>query len=332
VNFLYPEIVAGAMLVALILCLVLTRRAVREKPLVVHLADLSSEENLRVNVPAMVCILLFVAALAAALGEPVSFWRDERQASLPVQLVFDTSMSMAAEDYGARSRLDMAKKVGLVLLSRIKGLSAVSQFASSAFIRPLSIDRERNAYILEYWINAGGSSGNDSNVQSLLMAIDERYSGKPNKPIVMIVFSDGGGFLPADEHILERLSAKGIRIVAVGFGSEHPQPIPKYNNQGEFIGYVKSRNSIIKSSYNSKTLETLARSTNGLMVRFDPSRLPADINDPRIERILRFIADKEVESEGEDRIANMHHAPLLLASLCLLAVAMVIMRKENVLG
>ncbi len=214
--------------------------------------------------------LLLLAALAAvaiaALG-PRSGTRVERVSAsgLDVVVLLDVSRSMDARDVPP-SRLDRARRAAEGLLA---GLAPGDRAALAAFaargvlVAPLSHDHAALAGLLpalDTTLVRPGASRLGAGVARALEAFDPGSE----RPRVLVVLSDGEDADATPDLGRAELLRDGVRVVAVGFGSEEGAAIP---NQG--LELRDRRGRPVRTRLDTERLFALASATGGELLATD---------------------------------------------------------------
>jgi Ca-activated chloride channel family protein len=206
-----------------------------------------------------------------ALSDPRSLFGPLRlrHNALDVVLLIDVSTSMAAEDYGSRSRLTQARQIVQRLLPSLRGnrIGLVTYAGASFRQAELTDDLETLAFILKHWvvIDAVGVGGSHL-VQALETGLD-LFTYHDDRTKIMLLLSDGGSTAHDVQGVLTKARDRDVKIVALGLGSLQPSRIPRYNAQKQFVGYVEVDGRAITSRLNEPLLQRLADATHGTYVR-----------------------------------------------------------------
>ena len=216
----------------------------------------------------MLCLVLAWTFLVFALARPRwGFeWKDVPKGGIDLMVALDLSTSMLATDISP-SRLERSKREMIDLLSLLQGdRIGIVAFAGEAFVQcPLTQDyRMAKMFISQLDVNlmpvqgtAVGSAIKKS-IDSLEKASPEESQGKA---ILLITDGEDHGTNPLEMAKLAK--EKGIRIFAIGIGSEEGAPIPL-----EKGGFKKdAAGNVIVSRLDAKTLEEIATLTGAQYLR-----------------------------------------------------------------
>jgi Ca-activated chloride channel family protein len=194
--------------------------------------------------------------------------------SLDVVMVIDVSKSMAAEDYGATSRLDMAREMARHMLTELGGnrVGLITYAGISFRQADLTTDFEALDFILEQWVSIDAVRIGGSNLKEAVETGLEVFDQEARREKLMLVFSDGGteheGFAPT----LDKAAQHGVKIVALGLGQEQPSRIPLYDANKTFQGYLKEEGEsgrVITSRLNEKALTQVASGARGTYIHIE---------------------------------------------------------------
>ncbi len=204
---------------------------------------------------------LGLALLVVALARPQWGKIEQRvfDQSREVLLALDLSRSMLSPDVKP-TRLERARLLVESLLDRLKGERVgLLVFSGTAFLQcPLSPDyevlREFLPALNPEYLPEGGTD-----YARLLKAALEAFSNEAGADRYLIILSDGEALTEDWRGQLETLKQRGIRVIALGVGTEAGSVIPAKDG-----GFVKDeRGAVVMSKLNPTTLKQLASSTGG---------------------------------------------------------------------
>ncbi len=190
---------------------------------------------------ALVPELLLAMALMSwtlALARPQSGWNEEvvDEKGVDVILALDVSSSMAALDFAPSNRLGVAKNVVGEFIHRRRGdRVGLVTFAGAPFLRcPLTLDYQILQSIIKD-LNVVEQAGLDGTaIGDALVLAGERLQTSKARSRLVIVLTDGkqnrGQTDPVDG--AEILAREGIRVYAVGIGTEGSVPVPVHSRGG----------------------------------------------------------------------------------------------------
>jgi Ca-activated chloride channel family protein len=180
-------------------------------------------------------------------------------------MLLDISKSMAAEDYGSRSRLGQAREIARGLLSTLQGNRiGLVTFAGTSFRQAeLTDDITALDFILTYWVDVSAMSVGGSDIAGALEMGLSLFPEQSDRERVMLLLSDGGDNNHAPQAVLNQAVRQGIRIVTLGLGHLEPSRIPLYDAHHKFQGYMQASQRIITTQLNEAPLQQIATTTGG---------------------------------------------------------------------
>ena len=214
-----------------------------------------------VRLPRRYGLWLGLALLIVALARPQWGKIEERvfDQSREVLIALDLSRSMLSADVKP-TRLERARLLVESLLDRLKGERVgLLVFSGTAFLQcPLSPDYEVLREFLPA-LNPDYLPEGGTDYARLLKAALEAFSNEAGADRYLIVLSDGEALTEDWRSQLETLKQRGIRVIALGIGTETGSMIP-----GKEGGFVKDeRGAVVMSKLNPTTLKQLASATGG---------------------------------------------------------------------
>ncbi|ETX01626.1 MAG: hypothetical protein ETSY1_06700 [Candidatus Entotheonella factor] len=240
--------------------------------------------------------------------------------SLDVVMVIDVSKSMAAEDYGPKSRLDMARDIARHMLTELGGnrVGLVTYAGISFRQADLTTDFEALDFILKQWIaidavRIGGSDLKQA-IETGLSVFDQEIEREK----LMLIFSDGGTEHDDFVSTLSKAAQHGVKMVALGLGNEHPSRIPLYDANKKFQGYLKSdsgEGQVVTSRLNERALSQVASSDRGTYIRIE-----------RGQEWRRLLRRHDVAGSMFIQDERKIYQPFLLVGLLAFAVHMIVKR------
>ncbi|GIX49015.1 MAG: aerotolerance regulator BatB [Candidatus Tectimicrobiota bacterium] len=215
--------------------------------------------------------LAFLLGLVGALADPrvAAGPPHLRRGALDVVLILDVSKSMAAEDYGRRSRLARAREVARQLLPSLRGNRVgLVLFAGTSFVQAeLTEDLTALDFMLRQWVTVDAVGVGGSDLTAALAAGLRLFAPAASREKVVVLFSDGGSGEGNWHEVTSQATRQGVRIVTLGFGSLQPSPVPRYDAQGRFQGYLQVDGQVVTTRLNEAPLRQLAAATGGLYRR-----------------------------------------------------------------
>ncbi len=241
---------------------------------------------------------LLVAALAllvVALGRPrlgSKLERVERKGA-DILVAIDTSDSMLAQD-ALPSRLEAAKREVGGLITRLQGdRIGILTFSSEAFLYcPLTADYDAAAMFLGS-IDAGITSGAGTALAEALHEGERAFEAGDGYEKAIILVSDGEDWGKGAREAAQALAAKGVKIHAVGVGSDEGAPIPVLDESGNVTDNRRDEGKIVVTRLDEEKLQEIAAAGGGKYYRGGASDLGVAAAYAQI-------------ASGETRRAGMH--------------------------
>jgi Ca-activated chloride channel family protein len=277
--------------------------------------------------PAMKSLLYggALALMAMALAQPQCGSRAElvKRRGIDLVVALDVSKSMLARDVQP-NRLERAKLELMTLLDELKGdRVGLVIFAGDAFIQcPLTSDYAAAKMFLRA-VDPEQMQEGGTNIGSALVLAKQVLDGADRgaKDRVVILISDGEDLEGEIGQATDALSEAGIRVFAVGIGSESGEPIPVVNKRGDVVGYKKNANGeTVLTRLNRAGLASIARATDGELF-YQPQGVAMSEVVSRIDRLQKSVFESRLSVQYDERFQYLV-APafgLLLAGMLLRA-------------
>jgi Ca-activated chloride channel family protein len=255
--------------------------------------------------------------VALALSQPQCGSKAEltKRRGIDLVVALDASKSMLARDVQP-SRLDRAKLELTTLLDELKGdRVGIVVFAGDAFIQcPLTSDYAAAKMFLRAVDPAQMPQGGTNIGDALTLSkqvLDNADRGAKDRVVVLISDGEdlGGELRPA----VAALKEAGVKVLAVGIGSEQGEPIPLLNAQGEMAGYQKDgAGNTVLTRLDRAGLAAIAEETGGELF-FSPRTVAMD----QVVRVVDQLQKSELESRRVVRYSEGYQwfAGIGLASL-----------------
>ncbi len=262
-------------------------------------------------------VALGLLVLAAARPQRGSKVVEATRKGVDVIVCLDVSESMMAEDLRP-SRLERARHEIARLIDLLKGdrLGLVA-FAGAAFVQcPLTLDYAAAKMFLEYMTpdlipEPGTDLGEAISVAVRAFGEDEQSAGTR----ALVLISDGEDHGQGLEAALEKAQRARVRIFAVGIGSEEGEPIPVYDEAGNFKGHKRDRQGkVVLTRLDEESLKRAAAATGGLYVRAGAS-LGLERVAAEIEKMEKRELKGGLRILYEDRYAYFVWPALLLLAI-----------------
>ena len=215
----------------------------------------------------LMMILLALTCLGLAVARPQIGTHAVPVKAEGIDLVFalDTSLSMLAEDIKP-NRLTRAKHEMSALMDKLRGdRVGIVIFSGASFIQcPLTFDYSAAKMFLES-VNTNSISVPGTALESAIRtALRAFENSPPNSAKVIVVLTDGESHDGDALKAAEDAEKAGVKIYAIGIGSEKGELIPLRDEQGNLSGYKKDRDgNVVMTKLDQLTLEKIAALTNG---------------------------------------------------------------------
>jgi Ca-activated chloride channel family protein len=217
-------------------------------------------------------LLPFLGTILALADPRLPYGKQHlRNGALDVVMVFDASKSMAAEDYGMRSRLEQAQQTATHLLPQLRGNRVgFVTFAGIGFRQAeLTDDLSALAFILRYWIKVDAIQVGGSDIAQALETALALFPRDADREQIVLLFSDGGTGEGNLHRVLRRATQRGIRIITLGLGHLDPSKIPQYDAKHTFTGYMQAQGRPILTQINTAPLQQIAAATEGIYLHIN---------------------------------------------------------------
>lgn len=207
-----------------------------------------------------------IASIAFALARPQGAAEEQTATASGRDIVFvvDVSRSMLATDL-APNRLERCKLWIKDMVSSLQGdRVGLVAFAGSATVKcPLTLDGAFFEMALEDLSPASVSRGGSMIGDALRKAVNEVFAEESGRHRDILLFTDGEDQDSFPTQAAELAAQKGIRIIAIGVGSEgsgSPVPAGKDRPGPDFVTYQGHR---VMSRLNADALTEIATTSAG---------------------------------------------------------------------
>lgn len=209
--------------------------------------------------------VLALACLAVAAAQPKLGQHLERvpRKGADILVAIDTSNSMLAED-AQPSRLEAAKREILGLIARLQGdRIGLITFSTDAFLYcPLTADYDAASLFVESidqkMISAAGTA-----LAAALRESARAFAAGEGEDKVVVLVSDGEDWGQGAQEAARALAAKGVRLFAIGIGTEEGAPIPMYDGAGKLVGAWKENGKVVVTRRRAEALRQIAAAGGG---------------------------------------------------------------------
>jgi len=247
-------------------------------------------KGLRVTALLAALALLIVALARPQYGKQAVILKREGR---DIVFLLDTSLSMLADDIKP-DRLSRARFEITSLLSRLEGdRVSLVPFAGDAFVLcPLTTDYSALALFMD-GVDTDVISQPGTNIARALESGVEAFDRKEREYRVMILITDGEQLEGDALEIARKISQQGIRLYAIGIGTQDGVPIPVRDSRGSVTDYKRdSRGEVVMSRLGEPLLVELAHAGGGEYYRAGRNAIELD----RIFEDIKKLEKRELES------------------------------------
>ena len=232
-------------------------------------------------------------------------------------IVLDVSRSMLARDVKP-SRLQRAKYQIGRLLERLQGdRVGLVVFAGEARIRcPLTLDHEVLRTFLEV-VDTNAIAVQGTAIGDALVLAGGCFEEGERRHKAVVLFTDGEEHVGEPLEAAEQIAAEGVRVFAVGLGTEGGELIPGQDVESGLNYHKDARGQYVKTRLDEAMLEQIALSTEGDYFR-------SSLGGGELDALHEQIAGMDEKEFGSLRFTSYEERfqiPLLLALLCFMVEA-----------
>jgi Ca-activated chloride channel homolog len=262
---------------------------------------------------------LGLCLFAVALAQPQCGSRTElaRRRGIDLVVAVDASKSMLARDV-APDRLDRAKLELNALLDSLKGdRVGIVAFAGDAYVQcPLTSDYAAAKLFLKA-VDPDQMQQGGTNIGAALALAQNMLESADRgaKDRVVVLLSDGEDLSGEEMEAAESLHAAGVKVYAVGIGSDAGEPIPELGKSGEVLGYKKdAQGNTVLSRLDRAGLEAVAQLTGGEFF-YQPHGVAVQEVAARIDRLQKSELESRLTVRWDERFQAFLAPGLLLLAL-----------------
>jgi Ca-activated chloride channel family protein len=274
----------------------------------------------------LVVASLVMLLLAWAMPRMGQGTRVVKREGVDVAIALDLSTSMLTPDVKP-ARIDIAKRAVETLSSRLGGdRLALVGFADDAFIYcPLTLDESALAMFADY-LEPGVVGDQGTNLGRAIEEAVKALRTSTGKGKAVVLVTDGEDQGEGVDAAIELARSEGVRIYALGVGTEAGEPIPMHDARGNVTGYKRDRSdNVVVSKLSLGTLQELARATGGECLVLGPG----DREIARIARGIQGIEKGVLEQRSFERYIELFQIPLAVSLLLLLGEGLVGERRRH---
>ena len=272
-------------------------------------------------------MLLALTALAIALVNPKIGTKMETVSREGVDIVFaiDVSKSMEAEDI-APNRLEKSKQLVTQILNNLgSDRVGIIAYAGSAFPQlPITTDYAAARMFLQS-MNTDMVSSQGTAISEAIELAQTYFNPDDATSKVLILISDGEDHIGEVSTIAKEAASQGIRIFAIGVGTERGGPIP-IKRGGITQSYKKDlAGETVITRMDERTLMEIASATNGEYVS---GNVTAEVTE-KVADFLQNLDKTQFESRQFAEYQSQFQWFLGFAILLLLADIFLLERKTE---
>jgi Ca-activated chloride channel family protein len=226
---------------------------------------LSPEKSVFKPILKLVVLLLALVGIILGLVNPKIGTKMETVKREGIDIVFamDMSKSMLAEDV-APSRLEKSKQIVSQIINQLgSDRIGIVAYAGSAFpVLPITTDYGVAKMFLQS-MNTDIVSSQGTSLDEAIKLSATYFDEKSKTSKLLIMISDGEDHSEGAESAAEEANKMGMKIIAIGVGTEKGSTIPLRVN-----GVVESfkrdnNNEVVITKLNKEGLTTIAKATKG---------------------------------------------------------------------
>ncbi|MDP6981003.1 MAG: VWA domain-containing protein, partial [Myxococcota bacterium] len=241
---------------------------------------------------------------------------ESPRASAELMVAIDVSRSMLAEDV-APNRLERAKSEIRDLLDYLHGdqVGLIAFAGRASVLAPMTPDFGFFRLVLDtLGPNSVGRGGTRLEEPIRKAIAGFRASGDISRVLVLITDGEDHDSFPLEA--AKEAALRGIRIVAIGFGSESGSEIPITDRETGARTLLRDSNGdVVTTRLDGDTLREMALLTDGVYV---PAGLGALDLESIYDKHIRNLMRAEIDSEGRVVRSEGFQWFVLLAMVCLL--------------
>ncbi len=261
--------------------------------------------------------LLVLGLCMPRIGQGVRMLKRE---GCDICIALDLSMSMLAEDVKP-NRMEVAKQaIGRLVSLLPDDRFALVGFAGDAFIHcPLTPDHEAMLMFLDF-LEPGVMPEQGTDIGRAIVVSLDALSKSMGKGKVIVLFTDGEDHGGGIDEALKIASSQGVRIFAVGLGSEAGEPIPIKDRDGRIVAYKHdAQGKVVISKLDRGLLAKIAESTGGEAFLMKGASGAVD----RIAKSVNQIEHTLLEQRTFARYIELFQIPLGISLAILLLEVMI---------
>ena len=273
------------------------------------------------------CFIIALLFIVFALARPKWGLKQVEAKSLSSDIVIalDVSRSMLAQDLKP-DRLTRAKMVFKDLTKELKGQRiGLIAFAGQAYWQcPLTSDIKAFEMFLSL-IDTNTVPFAGTNISAPIDLACESLQKVPSNAKAVVIITDGESFDGNLEKSLALAKESQTKIFCVGIGTQKGEPIPTYDEHGNFKEYLKDeKGKTVITKLDSSTLEQIASMSGG---RYYNLGNTSSLNDlvSRLNKLDKIEGNANIFNNLEDRF----YYPLTVALIFLFGYLFIPVRRKK---
>jgi Ca-activated chloride channel family protein len=186
-------------------------------------------------------------------------------------------------------------------------------FSGASFIQfPLTNDYNTARTFLDA-VRPGMISRPGSDMADAIETALEGFDPNRASQKVIVIMTDGEEHQGEAEAVAEQMGADGVIIYTIGFGNPRGEPIPEYDQFGDFVGHkVDGEGKVVLSKLNEPTLQRIAAAGNGRYFRATTGGGELEQLVGEIDRLQTVKLESTVDSRPIERFQGFLLGALLL--------------------
>jgi len=276
---------------------------------------------------AVLFIFAYVSFVVAMANPQIGTKLEEvKREGVDIIIALDVSLSMQAEDI-APNRLEKAKHEIARFIDMLQGdrIGLVAFAGMAHVLCPLTLDYSAAKLFLNMMatdlIPQPGTA-----IGSAIEKATKAFNRKEHKHKVLILITDGEDHETNPVEAAEEAAKEGVKIYAIGLGSEQGVPIPLYDRYNNRIGFKKDRDgNVVTTKLDAATLQKIAYITGGKY--YISSAGETELEDIFDE--INKLEKKELTSRQFSQYESRFQVFIILGLLFLLIETFLPVRKKS---
>lgn len=258
----------------------------------------------------------FFLALTAARPQVGSRVLQVKRSGIDVIVALDVSESMLAEDLKP-NRITRARQEIQSLFDRLRGdRVGLVAFAGDAFVQcPLTLDYASARMFLRFMDTDLIPTPGTAIARAIEVATDAFDRGE-SKFKALVLITDGEDHEGKLEAATQKAKEAGVKIFAVGIGTQKGEPIPIRDAQGNLKDYKRDgKGEVVLTRCDPAALDRICRDTGGGYIDGSSGGLALDRLHAEIEAMEERELEGGVVTQYEDRYGYFAAAAFVLLAL-----------------